>query len=62
VLRELASVPISTWGYRTHHIASVDADGVALAAVKGLNRKLTAKVDRLERRLASFERRVGSAR
>jgi hypothetical protein len=87
VLRELASVPISTWGYRSQdesirhigpmaqdfyrafgvgedrrHIASVDADGVALAAVKGLNRRLTGEVDRLKRRLAALERRLRTAR
>jgi Chaperone of endosialidase len=35
------------------HIASVDADGVALAAIKGLNEK----VERLQRQLASLRRR-----
>jgi trimeric autotransporter adhesin len=81
VLRELDSVPISTWSYRAQddsirhigpmaqdfyrafgvgedrrHIASVDADGVALAAIKGL----TKKVDRLRRKVASLSQRLGS--
>jgi trimeric autotransporter adhesin len=42
------------------HIASVDADGVALAAIKGLNERLNRKVDRLERELAALRERVRS--
>jgi hypothetical protein len=78
VLRQLSSVPVSTWSYRSQkgsirhigpmaqdfyrafgvgednkHIASIDADGVALAAIKGLNRK----VERLQRKVASLKRR-----
>jgi trimeric autotransporter adhesin len=85
VLRELASIPISTWSYRAQddsirhigpmaqdfyrafgvgedkkHITSVDADGVALAAIKGLNRRLTQKVRHLERELAALRERVRS--
>jgi trimeric autotransporter adhesin len=91
VLRELASVPVSTWSYRSQkdsirhigpmaqdfyrafgvgedrkHIASVDADGIALAAIKGLSRKLQVerrrrheqerRMDRLEARVAALER------
>ncbi|HEX5955543.1 MAG TPA: hypothetical protein VFY37_06380 [Solirubrobacterales bacterium] len=66
MLRDLASVPVSTWSYRSRdesirhvgrmaqdfvrafgvgedrrHISSVEADGVALAAIKGLNRSST---------------------
>jgi hypothetical protein len=77
VLRRLASVPISTWSYRSQkrsirhigpmaqdfhrafgvgedrrHISSVDADGVALAAIKGLSRK----VERLQRKLTALKR------
>jgi trimeric autotransporter adhesin len=77
VLRELASIPVSTWSYRAQdrsirhigpmaqdfyrafgvgedrrHISSVDADGVAMAAIKGLNRK----VERLQRKVASLKR------
>jgi hypothetical protein len=92
VLRRLASVPISTWSYRSQersirhigpmaqdfhrafgvgedrrHISSIDADGVALAAIKGLSRELAAerrrrqeqerRLDRLEARLAALEAR-----
>jgi hypothetical protein len=39
-------------GEDNKHIATVDADGVALAAIKGLNRK----VERLQRKVASLER------
>jgi trimeric autotransporter adhesin len=83
VLRELASVPISTWSYRSQddsirhigpmaqdfyrafgvgedrrHISSVDADGVALAAIKGLNRKLHRKLEAERRRRHEQERRL----
>jgi len=43
------------------HIAAVDAEGVALAAIQGLNQKLEAKqakIDELERRLVQLERSV----
>ena len=91
VLRELASVPISTWSYRAQddsirhigpmaqdfyrafgvgesrrRISSVDADGVALAAIQGLSEKLRVerrrrheqeqRLDRLEARLTALER------
>ncbi len=55
------------------HIATVDADGVALAAIQGLNEKLKAKdaeiqklnakvaeIDELKRRLAALERSLSS--
>jgi hypothetical protein len=48
------------------HIATVDADGVALAAIQGLNQKLIeeggekdARIVRLEKRLAELEKLVG---
>jgi transposase len=47
------------------HIATVDADGVALAAIQGLNQKLeeavklkTAKIQELEQRLEALEKCV----
>jgi len=56
-------------GEDRRHIASVDADGVALAAIKGLSRELRAerrrrhqqerRMDRLEARLAALERGGG---
>jgi hypothetical protein len=49
------------------HIATVDADGVALAAIQGLNAKLEeqvrdkeAKIESLEKRVAELARLVGS--
>jgi hypothetical protein len=52
-------------GLDDKHIATVDADGVALAAIQGLNQKLqseldakTARIDTLEQRLAELERAV----
>ena len=88
VLRELASVPISTWSYDAQdasirhigpmaqdffrafgvgedrrHISSVDADGVALAAIKGLQHELRAERRRRheqERRLARLEARLAA--
>jgi hypothetical protein len=47
-------------GEDNKHIATVDADGVALAAIKGLNRRLNQKVKRLERELAALRERVRS--
>jgi hypothetical protein len=47
-------------GEDRRHISSVDADGVALAAIKGLNQRLTQKVRRLERELAALRQRVRS--
>jgi hypothetical protein len=41
-------------GEDRRHIDSVDADGVALAAIKGLSRK----VERLQRKVASLEKRA----
>ena len=83
VLRELASVPISTWGYRSQddsirhigpmaqdffrafgvgedrrHISSVDADGVALAAIQGLNRELHRKLSAERKRRHDQDRRL----
>ena len=43
-------------GEDRRHIASVDADGVALAAIKGLNEK----VERLQREIASLQRQEGA--
>jgi hypothetical protein len=43
------------------HIATVDADGVALAAIQGLNQKLeekNARIAELERRLENLEQRM----
>ena len=88
MLRKLASVPVSTWSYRSQddsirhigpmaqdffrafgvgedrrRIASVDADGVALAAIKGLHRELQAERRRRheqERRLARLEARLAA--
>lgn len=40
-------------------IASTDADGVALAAIQGLNAKLEAEVAELRQRLAALEAKVG---
>jgi hypothetical protein len=43
------------------HIATVDADGVALAAIQGLNQKLeekNARIAELERRLEILEQRM----
>lgn len=56
---------MSTFGYGSSdkHIASTDADGVALAAIQGLNRKLEAKqaeIDRLEAELAKQAERFAS--
>jgi trimeric autotransporter adhesin len=49
------------------HIATVDADGVALAAIQGLNRKLEAELERkqleithLPQRLDRLERMLNS--
>ena len=45
------------------HIATVDADGVALAAIQGLNRKLEqkdAEIAELKARLERIERRLGA--
>lgn len=40
------------------HIATVDADGVALAAIQGLNRKLEESVRQKEARIAELEQRL----
>jgi hypothetical protein len=43
------------------HIATVDEDGVALAAIQGLNEKLKdkdARIEALEKRLADLEQLV----
>ena len=41
------------------HIATVDADGVALAAIQGLKDKLEAEVKKKDAEIASLEQRVG---
>ncbi|HTV43318.1 MAG TPA: tail fiber domain-containing protein [Candidatus Sulfotelmatobacter sp.] len=55
-------------GTDDRHIATVDEDGVALAAIQGLNQKLEedekekdAKIDDLEKRLADLEKLVKSS-
>jgi hypothetical protein len=45
-------------GEDRRHIASVDADGVALAAIKGLNRELRRKLSAERRRRHEQERRM----
>ena len=40
------------------HIATVDADGVALAAIQGLNQKLEAEVKAKDARIATLEGRL----
>lgn len=42
------------------HIATVDADGVALAAIQGLNQKLEAAVAEKDVRIAGLERRLAA--
>lgn len=46
-------------GSDDQHIATVDADGVALAAIQGLNEKLEAENAELKARLAAIESRLG---
>ena len=49
-------------GERPTAISTVDADGVALAAIQGLKRELdvrAARIEALERRLKAIERRIG---
>lgn len=48
-------------GTDDRHIATVDADGIALAAIQGLNRKLEATIQRLEARIAELEARPAAA-
>ena len=40
------------------HIATVDADGVALAAIQGLNQRLTEELKRRDSENASLKERV----
>ena len=40
------------------HIATVDADGVALAAIQGLNEKVEVRSDKAEVRIREFEQRL----
>ena len=40
------------------HIATVDADGVALAAIQGLNAKLEEQLKAKDTRIAELERRL----
>jgi hypothetical protein len=56
---------VTSGGADDEHIATVDADGVALAAIQGLNHKLEeqlrakdAEIASLENRLAELERLV----
>ncbi|MBK8069116.1 MAG: tail fiber domain-containing protein [Rhodanobacteraceae bacterium] len=49
-------------GEDEQHIATVDADGVALAAIQGLNAKLEAENAELKARLAAIEAQLGLAR
>ena len=42
------------------HIATVDADGVALAAIQGLNQKLEADMKAKDARIAALERRLSA--
>ncbi len=46
-------------GSDDQHIATVDADGVALAAIQGLNQKLEAENAELKARLAAIEAQLG---
>ena len=46
-------------GSDDQHIATVDADGVALAAIQGLNEKLEAENAALKARLAAIEAQLG---
>jgi hypothetical protein len=46
-------------GEDDQHIATVDADGVALAAIQGLNEKLEAENAELKARLAAIEAKLG---
>jgi hypothetical protein len=41
------------------HITSVDADGVALAAIKGLNEKLEQQAREKDQRIADLEKQMG---
>ena len=45
-------------GTDDRHIATVDADGVALAAIQGLNQKLEAEVKSKDIRIAELEKRL----
>ncbi len=45
-------------GTDERHIATVDADGVALAAIQGLNRKLTEELQRRDAENAELKRRL----
>jgi trimeric autotransporter adhesin len=49
-------------GNDNRHIASIDADGVALAAIKGLNRKLHRKLRAERRQRAGLERKLRAER
>jgi hypothetical protein len=40
------------------HIATVDADGVALAAIQGLNQRLTEELKRRDAELAELKARL----
>ena len=47
-------------GHDDKHIATVDADGVALAAIQGLNQKLEAEVKTKDARIAALEQRLSA--
>ncbi len=80
ILEKVASLPITTWNYKTQDasirhigpmaqdfyaafgvgetdtgIATIDADGVALAAIQGVNRKLEEEVAELKARIERLE-------
>jgi hypothetical protein len=42
------------------HITTVDADGVALAAIQGLNQKLEAEVKAKDARISELEKRLSA--
>lgn len=83
VLDKVASLPLSTWNYKSQHtsirhigpmaqdfkaafavgetdtgITSIDADGVALAAIQGLNQKLTEEIERRDAENAKLRQSV----
>ena len=47
-------------GTDERHIATVDADGVALAAIQGLNEKLEAEVKAKDARISELEKRLAA--
>jgi hypothetical protein len=49
-------------GMDDRHISMVDADGVALAAIQGLNQKLEERLTRKDREIAALEAQVTELR